>query len=978
MDQGDCRGVQIRFFGSVGPVVAGETRLIDGQPGLLLALLGARYPDGVSAGQLADALWPDGASRSALHVLIGRLRRSLGDVSSIGVLHEGDGYRLSCPAEQMDTAMFVTSLTAARSLAASGALDSARTAFDDALALWAEPFGRWSDHPRLTDAAASLHELHDAAEEELSEVMLSLGEHESAVERLASLAGARPLRERRWTQLMTALYRSGRQAEALRCAQRARSVLGEEVGLEPGPGLIALERAIFEQSPSLVEDSRPVPPRLRMPSPATSFVGRELECRELASRIAEHRLVTVWGPGGIGKSRIAVQVVAGMAAEMPDGATVVPLASYTDFGGTLSQIGMAIGVTRHDHHSLDSIIGHLRDRRCILVLDNCEHLGSFLAVTVARLLRECAGVRIVATSQRQLGLLGECRWKLHQMSLTTLGSVGDAEQLFMERAQQPARGWADPATLAAVTSLCQRLDGLPLALELAAARTPTLCPADMVDRLPQRFELLRTESETAQVHHQTLLATIEWSHALLSDPAGLLLDRLSVFVGPFTADDAEAVCCDERLAESELLPSLDELVAHSLVHSASVGPETGFRLFESIRAFGAARLDEDEASRLRRAHRVRLTRLSKQHGRLVLVDAGEAVARLAASADDLRAAIDSAIADGDNEAALDIANELTLFWMLQGGTTWGRSRLERAMPVGSDLDVAQAKGVRGAAILAAFDGDNVKAEEYLSRALAAFESLGSAYHTAWTRFWFGRYLTAAVMAGSSPMSRLNEARDHHRAAIARFRESDDVVSLVMAGPFAGLCFVLSDDPAGEELIIETYRTALAMGVRRHRAATASMYALCLGRSGDLAQALDLLDQAVKDFGDLGDYLNESISGALRVHVLVAQGEVRAACHQAAATVEVHQRHGDREWEPYVLGVARVALDLSGSPEAGRLGARLDAMLPSWSQPLHLAAIGRLDLPPAVSSSARPAAGQVSELASLMTTALAEVVAGLSE
>jgi len=977
VEQGDRDDALVRLLGAVGIVVERETHGIDGRPGLLLALLGARHPDVVSAGQLSDALWPEGASRTALHVLVGRLRRSLDENSSIGVLHEGEGYRLSCSSEQLDTARFATSVAAARELVTMGEIEAARAAFVDALARWGEPFGRWGDHPRLLDAAASLHELHDVAEEELSEIVLALEEHDGAVERMAALAEARPLRERRWTQLMTALYRGGRQAEALRCAQRARAVLGEEVGLEPGPSLIALERAILEHAPSLEEHGPPAPPRLRMPSAPTSFVGREAECRELRDRIADHRLVTVWGPGGIGKSRIAVQVVGDLSPLLSDGATVVPLAPRVDFGGVLSQIGLAIGVTRHDHHGLESIVGHLRDRNCILVLDNCEHLGSFLAVIVARLLGECAGVRVVATSQRPLGLLGEHRWKLHQMSVTTDGSLGDAERLFMERAEVPSRGWTEPGTAAAVTSLCRRLDGLPLALELAAARTPTLSPADMVDRIPQRFEMLRTEAETAQAHHRTLLATIEWSHALLSEPAGLLLDRLSVFAGPFTADDAEAVCCDDRMPGSELLASLDELVAHSLVHASSLGRVTGFRLYESIREFGSARLDRSELGRLRLAHRRRLALLAKQHGRMVLVDEGEAVARLAASGDDLRAAIDGAIADGDLGAALDTANELILFWMLQGWTTWGRSRLERAMPTGPVLDVAQAKAVRGAAILAAFDGDNVKAEEYLIRALAAFESMGSSYHTAWTRFWFGRYLTAAVMSGSLPMSRLAEAADHHRSAVATFRASDDVVSLVMAGPFAGLCFVLSDDSAGEELIVETYRTALTLGVRRHLAVTGAMYAMWLGRTGDHERALELLDDAVKDFGELGDHLNESISGALRAHVLVVRGDVRAACHQAAATLEVHQRHGDREWEPYVLGVARLALDLSGSSKAARLGARLDAVLPSWSQPVHLAAIGSLDLPPAVSSAARPTGAQVSELASLMTAALAEVVAGQS-
>jgi predicted ATPase/DNA-binding SARP family transcriptional activator len=565
----------------------------------LLVLLALRAGAVVPTTRIIEALWGDKDIRdpaNAVQVLVSKLRRSLSPLETSGrllIVTSAVGYSLEVDPTTVDAVRFEGLAREGRRLLERGLRESAAVVLRKALALWRgaaladfayAEFAR-GDRARLEELRASTLELRIEAD-------LDLGRHEELVGELEALVADHPLRERLRAQQMLALYRCGRQADALRVFQTTRSHLGEELGLEPGPELQRLESAILAQDPSLdVEPGAAVERRsgnLRVP--ISSFVGRSAEVAQVRELLAKHRLVTLTGPGGAGKSRLALEVATLAKASMPGGGWLVELASLTDAGQVGAAVATAIGLDDLSH--LDE---YVTNREMLILLDNCEHLIEGAAAIAARLLHSGAGVVVLATSREGLGVTGERRWSVPPMT------VDDATALFADRSAGH-HGSGEPEQAAIVGEICGRLDGLPLAVELAAARTRTLSLRDIAARLDDRFRLLTTGDRNAAPRQRTLRDVVDWSHDLLFVDEQRVFRRLSVFAGGFGIAAAEFVASGDDVPISDVVDIVGHLVDKSLVARATRAGDTRFHLLQTFVDYGQMRLleaGEEEQARTR-------------------------------------------------------------------------------------------------------------------------------------------------------------------------------------------------------------------------------------------------------------------------------------------------------------------------------------------------------------------------------------------
>jgi predicted ATPase/DNA-binding SARP family transcriptional activator len=668
----------------------------------------------VSADRLVEDLWGDQPPGNPANTLQGRvaaLRRALGPAGAGLLVTRPPGYLVQVDPEQLDAARFQR-LVAEADTAAAGDRPGAVRLLEAALDLWRGPaLAEFADQPWARAEAARLEELRLAAVEALAELRLAGGGHAELVGELEALVAAHPLRERLRGQLMLALYRSGRQADALGVYGQTRATLAEELGIDPSPELQRLHQAILTQDPAIAAPGRaraPVAPPHNLPQRLTSLIGRERELDEVAKLVGQHRLVTVTGPGGAGKTSLAVEAARGLVAGFPDGVWLVELAGLVDPGLLAEAVAATLGLRDEPGPAeaapsplTDRLADFARDKVLLLVLDNCEHLVGVCATLVAGLLRAGPGLRVLTTSREVLGVPGELVWPAPPLAvpdpppgpgpggepdaaaaLEVLAGF-DGVRLFVERAQLADPGFVlDADNGPAVAEVCRRLDGLPLAIELAAARVRALPPTELAARLEDRFGLLAGPGRAQDPRQRTLRATVDWSFQLLEEPDRRLFRRLSVFAGSWTLAAAEAVCgSDGPEAEVEgdqdgVLAGLVRLVDRSLVVAAGGHPGR-FRMLETLRAYGAERLAEaGETERLAARHTAWFVALAEEA-------AGHRtqrpwIRRLEADYDNLRAAIDRAMAARDHQTALRIGGALGWFWM-EHHTEEGRQRLAGAI-----------------------------------------------------------------------------------------------------------------------------------------------------------------------------------------------------------------------------------------------------------------------------------------------------------
>ncbi|MFE9748109.1 BTAD domain-containing putative transcriptional regulator [Saccharothrix saharensis] len=610
----------------------------------------------VTTEELADALWPEDRPAdevAAVRSLVSRLRRALpADV----VRSAPGGYRLDLPADAVDALRFDRLARETRAALTAGDPVSARRLAAEALALWRGP--------ALVDAAgapfavghvAGLDETRLAVVEDGAAADLACGRAEHLVAGLTDLAARHPLRERLQALLLRALVASGRAAEALACYEDIRRRFAAELGADPGPDLRATHQEILRADPAGPAD---LPWAGNLRAPLTSLVGRSADVERIVGQLAEHRLVTLVGPGGAGKTRLATTV----AARLPGGAWLVELASVTDPDDVAPAVLGALGL--RDQRSVDRpvavadpmtrLVDVLSRSEAVVVLDNCEHLVDAAARFADELLGRCPRSRVLATSREPLGVYGEVVSPVPPLD-------GDAAvRLLAERAVAVRPGFAvTPENADVVAEVCRRLDGLPLAIELAAARLRSLSVEQLAARLDDRFRLLTGGSRTALPRHQTLRAVVAWSWDLLSAPERDFAERLAVFPAGF---DLEAA---ERLAGDGAFDLLAALVDKSLVQ---VVAGSRYRMLETIREYCLERLAEEgrvAAARAEHAAYFRdLAETAEPH--LRGKEQMTWIARLEAERDNLVAALHFAADSGDADTAVRLAAAMGMFWTMRG------------------------------------------------------------------------------------------------------------------------------------------------------------------------------------------------------------------------------------------------------------------------------------------------------------------------
>ncbi|HVD48239.1 MAG TPA: BTAD domain-containing putative transcriptional regulator [Candidatus Limnocylindria bacterium] len=715
----------------------------------LLAILLTRPNQVVAADRLVDLIWPDAPPETADHslqVYVSELRKVLEPEHKAGtpytvMISQPPGYLVRMTADDLDASRFQRLIDDARQLMAQGAPDVASTKFREALGLWRGPaLADFASHAFAVSEIGRLTEMRRSAIEDRIEADLELGRHADLVGELDALVAEHPLRERLRAQLMLALYRSGRQAEASAVYQQTRALLVDQLGMEPGGNLQQLLKRILNQDPALDVKTRSSRRQSTLPRYINAFVGRGREIDQLVNRLEASSMVTLTGPGGMGKTRLAVELSTKLSPRYLDGVVFVDLAPLLDESLVTRTIGQALGL-RDDgvRNPLDAIVAYLNDRSLLLILDNCEHLFPTAGAAAAEMLGACRGLTILATSRVALGVQGETIWEVPSLPTRSNGSNtgasdlddGDAVELFRVRAEAAASRsfiWDDAAIVDA-TRICQRLDGSPLAIELVAARLKVIALSDLLARLDKRFALLTTSTETATPRHHSLEATVDWSYQLLSSPEQLLFQRAAVFSGGFTPDAAEEVCADEHLLRRDVVPTLFSLVEKSLIRLRATTRGGGrYTMLQTIRECSLTKLQVSPgAVDVHMRHAVYFSALASNTEATVRSrNQLEWLAQLEEELDNFRTAIEWAL-QREPLLALDIATNLDEFWSrrhIGEGSTWVTRAMRAALPTGE----LQARATEAAGHLAWITGGHKLALALIEEATKMWEALGDMPH----------------------------------------------------------------------------------------------------------------------------------------------------------------------------------------------------------------------------------------------------------
>ena len=656
--------------------------------GLLTAL--ALRPDRVvPKASLVDWIWgedPPADAANALQRLVSRLRKALPEGAIEG---QPDGYRLRVAPDAVDAARFERLVSAGQARTEDASLRA--RLLREALELWR---GAAMQDVGLLDSAAfdaaviRLEELRLTAAEERADAEITLGRGAELVTELSDLVAAHPVRERLVAALMRALVAAGRDSEALLVYQRAREALADALGVDPSPELAALHVALLRGELGRREETR----KTNLRAELTSFVGKDADVGAVRELIAARRLTTLIGPGGSGKTRLATETARTLLGDLPDGAWLVDLAAIGADGdmaqSTLTALGLrdALLGEAPNAEPTDRLIAAIREREALLILDNCEHVIESAAVFAHRVLGECQRLRILATSREPLGITGEALWVVEPLALPEedAGSAdiesSPAVQLLRDRAGEVRRDLAsDTSTLATMARVCRALDGMPLAIELAAARLRTMSIDQLASRLDDRFRLLTSGSRTALPRHRTLRAMVDWSWELLTDAERMVLRRLSVFSGGASLEAAERVCAGDAVEQDQVLDLLTALTEKSLLLNDG-GNAPHYRMSGTIMEYAGQRLAAaGEADLARHAHLAYFTELAEiADPQLRRADQLNWLATLEAEHDNIGAAMRGALAAGEAQSAMRLAAGAGWYWWLGGHKTEGMELLTAA------------------------------------------------------------------------------------------------------------------------------------------------------------------------------------------------------------------------------------------------------------------------------------------------------------
>ncbi|WP_194814166.1 BTAD domain-containing putative transcriptional regulator [Nocardia sp. XZ_19_385] len=673
--------------------------------GLLVALaLEPGHP--VPKATLIDWIWgenPPADAANSLHRLVSRLRKALPEGSVEG---QTDGYRLRVEPDAVDAVRFERLLAQARNEDDPQAVGRLR----EALALWrgaAMQDVGLQESGAFEAAVTRLEGLRLTALEGRFDAEVDLGHGAEIVTELTDLVAAHPMRERLVAALMRALVATGRDTEALRVYERTRETLADELGVDPSPELSALHVALLRGELGRKQEPR----KTNLRAELTSYIGKDADVAAVRDLITGHRLTTLIGPGGSGKTRLSTETARTLLNDLPDGAWVVELAAI-GADGDVAQATLAALKLRDallgeapDAEPTDRVVAALRDRSMLLILDNCEHVIESAAAFAHRVLGECRRMRILATSREPLGITGEALWPVAPLALP--GEDADpaaiesapAIQLLLDRGGAVRKDLVtEAAPMATLARVCRALDGMPLAIELAAARLRTMSLDQLAHRLDDRFRLLTGGSRAALPRHRTLRAVVDWSWELLSDAERVVLRRLSVFSGGASLEAAEHVCAGPGGGKSveveayEVLELLTALTEKSLVVTAGDAAPR-YRMLGTIKEYAQQRLAEAEETELmRRAHLAYFTELAETaEPQLRRAEQLMWLATLEAEHDNISTAMRGVLAAGEADGAIRLAAAAGWYWWLAGHKTVGSELITAAVALpGESADEARA------------------------------------------------------------------------------------------------------------------------------------------------------------------------------------------------------------------------------------------------------------------------------------------------
>ncbi|MDA3648015.1 winged helix-turn-helix domain-containing protein [Saccharopolyspora indica] len=704
---------------------------------LLLAALVAAGGAPVPAEALVDRVWGENLPANPKRVLrakLSQLRAAL-DRARPGarelLAHTPAGYRLAVEPGSVDAGRFRDEVERARRLSAGKRAE----VLDRALSMWnGEAYADFADELWLAPVIAELEEARLTAVELLAEALLESGTPERAIERANGVAAAHPTRERLVSALMLALYQAGRQHEALELFEALRHRLAEDVGVDPSPQVRELHGRILRQDPALTGDrprGRSALARTNVPAETAALIGRRREIDEIAASLTGTRLVTLTGAGGVGKTRLALHLARAQLAQFHRGTWFIDLTELasTPAGERPSVervadlVMSALDLPSAPADNFAEVCEALGSRPSLLVLDNCEHVVDEVAEFVARLLRRAPGVRVVATSRQPLGLPEEQRYGVAPLAVEAgPDGVSEAAAFFAARARAVDRTFTLEGSTTEVVELCRRLDGLPLALELAASRTNAISVRDLLERLSDRLNLLARPGRGVPRRQQTLRGLIDWSWSLLDETEQAVLRRLAVHPGGLSLEAAEAICADDATG-AQVVDALLGLVDRSMVIASASGP-TGVRygLLESIATYAAEKLDEaGERERVAQRHlRYYLDFADRADENLRGPEQRYWLQRLEAERIQLRHASAEAIRQRDGDSAIALA--LVTFWYrtMSGRQAHLRDDLRTALGLPGKRDDGYAT-VAALDVCLSLDAGSGRGGERVDAALAMFD-----------------------------------------------------------------------------------------------------------------------------------------------------------------------------------------------------------------------------------------------------------------
>ena len=837
----------------------------------LLALLLLNAGDLVTVDEAAEALWgasPPPAARNAVQGHVSRLRKLLG----ADRIETRGGYRLRLEEGEIDLDRFERFVTDAR-----GRSPQERGALLlEALSLFrGEPLADFRYESFARAEADRIEELRLAALEERIDADLELRRHADIVPELEQLVQEHPLREQLHAQLMLALYRCGRQADALDAYHRARRTL-DDLGLEPGPELRRLERRILEHDPTLELSTEPA---ARLPQPPTPLLGREEELAQAGTLLlrADVRVVTLVGPGGAGKTRLALELAQRNGGRFRDGHAFVALAALSDPTLVVASIAHALDLPETAGRTPEALLAdHLKNRRMLLVLDNLEHLLECVP-SLGALMAAAPELKLLATSREPLRLYGE-----HLYPVPTLAE-DTATELFLDRAQAVRPDLDHEAARDAAPEICRRLDGLPLAIELAAAQAAVFTPAALLERLDDRLGLLVEGPRDQPERQQTLRNTLAWSHDLLSAVQQRLFARLAVFAGGWTMDAADAVCNGDL----DIVTSLASLEEKSLVQVASAEPEPRLTILETIREYAAEQLRAvGETDAIRARHASFFLQVAERAEPELPSSRGELLDRLELDHDNIRAAIGFLESTGQYERLLRLVGAIWRFWYLRGHLSEGRLRLETALAHDDTATRGRAKALNGAAAMAINAGDVAAARARAEEALTLHRRLGDSAGAAYAAFMLANALVE--------QEEVEHARELYEQSISVFRATGaDAWALLATRHLAYLYDDIGEQRRARELHEQNLRRAREIGNDRFAATSLSGLAGSALAAGRIDEARELLAESLVLHRDLGDLLDTAVDLSLFTAALASAGELETATSLAAALQAVGDDIGVR-------------------------------------------------------------------------------------